>query len=141
MGAIQSACALGWIGIAGPSRQCPGQRYKYTNENTRHKHSKANANMQNAGRNAKTKNQGPAMQMCIIQSVFADREGKTKQTKFNKENSRCVRMNIKCVRKLWSGQEQNPCRWGSRWGRRRRSARTSAAWLTTSSRRTSLGSR
>ena len=72
MGAIQSACALGWIGIAGPSRQCPGQMYKYANANTRHKHSKANANMQNAGRNAITKNQGPAMQMCIVQSVFAD---------------------------------------------------------------------
>ena len=55
MGAIQSACALGWIGIAGPSRHCPEQMYKYANENTRHKHSKANANMQNAGRNAKPK--------------------------------------------------------------------------------------
>ena len=82
MGAIQSACALGWIGIAGPSRQCPEQRYKYANENTRHKHSKANANMQNAGRNAKTKTKDRLckLQMCLVQSVFADlwREKETK---------------------------------------------------------------
>ena len=60
--------------------------------------------MQNAGRNAITKNQGPAMQMCIIQSVFADREGKNKANQIQQRKLSLCENEYKMCQKIveWS---------------------------------------